>query len=234
MGDRITAVMITGLPGRQKLALAAITAYQQQTHQNRELLIIDQSPEPIVKDAADIKVIQVEDAGQTLGALRNISFDHAQGDWIIQADDDDWFHPERFRYQMSNAVRGKACLLRCQVRYDFTDQNMIFWKWNYNIVPGIPGTILFPNEPGLRYRDECKEEDTHFIVDHFNGRTVVAENLDFPQLYIRFYHGTNTWSRSHVMGNHAHSRPHPTAEAYVREVVASHYKGVQTEIATLA
>ena len=56
----------------------------------------------IVARGYDIKYVRlVADAGNTLGRLRNHSIDLATGDWCIQWDDDEWYHPWRIERQAS-------------------------------------------------------------------------------------------------------------------------------------
>jgi glycosyltransferase involved in cell wall biosynthesis len=231
---KVTAVMITGKNGdvRLDLAKAAITSFKQQTYQEKELVIVNTGPtlsREIFGDA-NIRELLLEPlptgSRPTLGTLRNFGQDSATGDYIMQWDDDDWSHPNRMSYQME-AVDGEffCIMLRNQVRYDFTEDKAIVKNWNLAEPPGIPGTILYPKSNRYAYRRVSRREDDYFIEDHFKGRCIVLCNYRNPEMYLRFYHGDNTWTRRHVMGSPDDSIKDLPVESgvYLEEVLATHY-----------
>lgn len=229
----VSGVMVTGKsPERRSLAMAAITSFRQQTYPHKELVIINDGDSPLLTaDLDGVREIRVPQK-HTLGELRNLGLHHSRGQFIWQVDDDDWRHPTCLEQQLAaEAQTGSAVLLRYQIRYDAEYNTAVVWKWNYVSVPGIPGTVLHPNRPGLAYRDEGRAEDDHFLQDHFANNIVVLDNspqLGLSHLYIRFFHGRNTWDRRHVMGRAAGQKnvwslPTGTAE-YLREVLITHYR----------
>lgn len=192
MPPLVTAVMVTGKnPARNPLALAAVECFRRQTWVNRELVIInDGTPLGVAGDNIR-EISRKPHATITLGDLRNAGLDAAKGDWVIQWDDDDWYHPDRITQQML-AADGRAVLLRHQIRYDAVD-GMFYTSLG---MPAHAGTILHPRRPMARYFSERKHEDSHFWQQWFPDAVRLAND---PELYLRISHGTNTWGRDHII-----------------------------------
>jgi glycosyltransferase involved in cell wall biosynthesis len=194
--NSVTAVMITGhIAKRRPLAMEAIRCFANQSWSNRELLIINSGVPLDVADGAErqvVRQIMVQQESMTLGELRNMAFDRADGEWLIQWDDDDWHHPCRIAEQMKVAQSGGASLLGSQVRHVLgTPRTMV-----RRIANGIDGTILHERRVTYRYPAKKKGEDSDF-VRQFPARFIVE---DRPELYVRFFHGANTWHERHIMG----------------------------------
>jgi len=229
MNPLVSAVMVTGkLPARLTLARAAIRSFLDQTYTASELVIINDGTQSVLPDDLKRVVLMREimvDPGQGLGALRNIGIHQAHDDWIIQWDDDDFYHPERIASQLRAAVPGKPVLLKKQVRYSFNSNAAYVMDWNYPKVPAIPGTVLYPNKPGLKYRNLGKAEDEYFLIDNFGNDVVVLDNKDLPHLYTRFCHGSNTWGESHIMGRRLPDiwELPPAVREYLRDVLSRFY-----------
>lgn len=198
----VTAVMVTGKsPDRLPMARLAVKAFEEQTYPAKELLIINDSNTPVLQHPSqNMRELRV-DKGFTLGELRNFGLRHARGDWICQWDDDDYYAPDRLALQMVAASGRNAVLLRCQVRYSFLSDSAYVMRWSYKSCPGIPGTILHPNCGALFYPRESRAEDEIFIAEHFPSDVIVINNESHASVYLRFFHGNNTWDENHVMGN---------------------------------
>ncbi len=211
--------MITGKPGRRHLAKAAIRSWINQSYPNTELVIINDGT-PLVPDGgiceSDLQSeteanewgtvpCHIKEYGQgpgkSLGELRNIGLEITKGEYVIQWDDDDWYGPERISQQVNAAAKGHCVLLKKQIRYSFLNDSAFVMDWKFPATPAIPGTILHENKPGLSYPSQGKKEDEVFVQKHFDGRCVVLDNN--PSLYVRFFHGGNTWDHTHVMGKYA-------------------------------
>lgn len=237
----VTAVLVTGkCPERLPLALAACEAFRGQTYPHRELLIIN-TGESLLRHLADCAWDfranpvreHVCDPRLTLGELRNVGLAEAPGH-TLQWDDDDWSHPERMAYQV--AAQGDSQLpvtLLSQVRYSFTNGAAFVLSQHPrpDYALGIPGTVLLP--PTLRrYPAESRHEDTHFLKQF--PRVLIAPNP--PELYLRFEHGRNTWSRRHIMQHYAEHHDRwdlpPVADAYLHHVLKAYY-GTDSALPTI-
>lgn len=200
----VSAVMITGKSAdRQKLAVTAIESFLQQTYENKELIIVNDSlgsehEYKVVSSAIDNKLLKEYRLPKqtSLGALRNFALKKAQGEWLIQFDDDDWSHPERIAWQMQRVEDAKACVLLSQVRCNLARNSALAYVWPKD---GIAGTILH-KAGNYKYPDKALAEDSDFLLGNFPGYKKL-DNKSFPHLYLRFFHGAkiNSWGERHVM-----------------------------------
>jgi glycosyltransferase involved in cell wall biosynthesis len=193
---RISAIMITGKDARRReFAQVAVRCFLEQTHENKELVIVNDSGLPLgCSDPRIREIMPPFSPRTTLGDLRNIGLQHSSGDLVIQWDDDDWHDPERMEIQASFWEPGTAVLLKQQIRYSTLTRAAFLSDWRH----GIHGTILHERSDRLRYPRLRKGEDSVFLAP-FRQRKLVDAS---PVLYIRFFHGANTWDARHIMGNH--------------------------------
>ncbi|QDU73721.1 Glycosyl transferase family 2 [Bremerella volcania] len=188
---RVSCIMVTGhKPERRRLAEVAIGCFNQQTWPDRELVIVNEG-EPF-----NLPGERLVPTGATLGELRNLGLSNADGDLIIQWDDDDWYHPDRIRVQAEAWKPGHAVILNHEIICDMTSGQALV------CTVGFPGSILHEAQTTARYETLRKGEDSVF-ADSF--RRIHLNNN--PTLYIRFWHGLNTWDRKHFQSLARISRP---------------------------
>ena len=193
----ITAVMITGMhPRRYRLARIAIQCFRNQTYPNRELLIVNHGVELLKCDDEQIRELLLSKGpNETVGDLRNIGLESAQGDLVIAWDDDYWHDSRRMELQLA-ALRGDAAVvLKRQIRFSLVNR----CGFCETVPRGIPGTIMHPRSTAIRYRSMLRGSDSVFLAQ-FKHRIVVDND---PALYIRFYHGLNLWDAGHIMQRYA-------------------------------
>lgn len=232
----VSGIMVTGTDkNRLPLAIAACRSFSDQTWPTKELVIVNDGgwsliaelPPDLRKRFGD-NIREIQPAGKrTLGALRNIGLAEMRGEYAVQFDDDDWSHPARIAYQMQFAKPGHCVLLKWQVRYAFK-HNAAFAAHRKD---GIPGTILH-HKDSPRYRHLGRREDMLFVKS-FGTRCRKANNAPGtpmgPELYLRFWHGSNTWSIKHVMAQSGRVPRQntwvltPAATHYLRETLSTHY-----------
>lgn len=96
---------------RRRFVARAIRFYQQQDYPDRELLILDDGEDRIVDlvpvDDPTIRYLRLEERA-TIGRKRQIACEHAEGDVMVQWDDDDWFGPTRVSRQVAPLAVGTA------------------------------------------------------------------------------------------------------------------------------
>jgi len=179
-------------------------AYQTIDVSSRELLLLHHdgphATSAFQRLATDLnieaRVIEVPRA--PLGRLRNLSIEHARGELLCQWDDDDFYHPDRLLTQSSpfDAIGCVATSLDSQFFW-FRDANDLYIRRGGK--EGIHGTVMFRNGIGLKYDEVMtKGEDSRFMQDllkHGNASVVRIDNR--PELYVRTYHGLNTWDLGH-------------------------------------
>lgn len=248
MPDRlVTAVMITGKsPERAPFAKAALQSFAAQTYPNKELVVINSGTESVLEAAlamglrspvVEVWVQDADQSGKTLGDLRNMALEAGSGWYYIQWDDDDWSHPERMEAQVKlcRAIEQETALgvplpaavtYMNQIRYNFKTGHCYVHRQSPRpgYAVGIPGTIVHTYVGDCCYPSLSKSEDTKF-AQRFSKRFHIWDND--PKMYLRFYHGANTWDETHIMGpKKFHSRqPKLNSEcmAYLEEILEKHY-----------
>ena len=176
--------------------------------------------------AGELRYIKLDPApGQVLGMLRNRSLEEATGDFMAQWDDDDWYHPERIERQArvlmgdtndqaegghaqvnhaqdnhaqdNHAQGADACCLAGSLMH--VDHPEYFHLPYVGYLPhGIPGTIMHRRNDTIRYPSERAGEDTTYL-DHWLGKRYQKLPASDAGLFIRCFHGTNTWEMNHFV-----------------------------------
>ena len=189
---------------RTRLARRALDCLVAQSWSDLELVVVDDGGEdyasllePIRERCAVRYVKLAPDPRRRLGALRNVALDQARGDAVVQWDDDEWYHPARIATQLDALDGGAAVVLDWTLmhvdRPDLADRAFRGACWG-----GTPGTILHRRSP-VRYRNLARAEDTAFA--RALARTGRVERLGrgWSHLFVRCFHGRNTWNESHFL-----------------------------------
>lgn len=197
---RVSCLMVTG--NRKELSRRAIQCFINQSYENKELVILDDGTEDYSElltgiPPADYQYIKIKKNPDTvLGSLRNITLDAATGDYLVQWDDDDWYHPDRIKIQASFLDQGyEACSLSATLVH-ICDKKSVNLPFVGTLKDGVPGSIMHINDPDIRYPALRKGEDTIY-QNHWMSRKFVKLSLDYDHLFIRCYHGKNTWDDRH-------------------------------------
>lgn len=201
--------MVTGhQAGRERFARVAVRSFQAQTYQPRELVILNQSlglPQTyrILADeffqhphigeykAKDYTIREImAPTAKTLGDARNQTLEMARGEWMLPWDDDDFSHPDRITQQMARRNGQRAVVPTNYICYSFPNNTAYVQRHRW-----CSGLMLFPRTD-WRYEPKPSSEDWS-LMELFPDR-IRWENPS--HLYIRSYHGENTWDERHVMG----------------------------------
>ena len=209
---------LTATLNRLALLKQSIRCYCDQTYPNRELVIITEGNERYQQaitdyvrqlDRNDIRTIFLK-GDYTLGQIRNISMEAANGDIICQWDDDDYNHPDRLLVQTRHMMKEKAqvCFLTDHLQY-FRPERAVFWiDWTAGGFPEnrwqlVPGTLMMYRDSRFRYpetgQDSSQGEDTVFLSMLCDALRV-ARLQGMGALYLYTYHGRNTFSQEHHQG----------------------------------
>lgn len=205
--------MVT-LPVPERLApmKRAIEAYLQQTHADRELIVVIDQGTPDDR-AAVVSAIEafarpdiitvLADAPMTVGALRNISVDHATGDAICQWDDDDLHHPQRIAEQLAAPARGEcvATLLQDVILYLPAERALYWTNWAATPATGHPGTLLclrdaMPRYPEIGIRAHLNQD--LILWEELQATQQVRTVANAPHLLVYVIHGTNLSPPEHL------------------------------------
>lgn len=185
-----------------------IMCFLNQTHTHKELVILFEAKDtetgkyaiegpyakhPLIKW---LRVNKPED--MYLGQLRNYAIERATGKFICQWDDDDWYHPEKLSFQLTELIENKtlANVLGYEIIYDAVARNSYLSCLRY-----WEGTLLCYRELALSnpYPNLKRGEDTPVIKALLDKRAIHLSRLITP-LYIYTYHGSNTWDYNHFSG----------------------------------
>lgn len=207
MNDKplVSCLMLTY--NRLKPFKKAIQCFLDQTHDNKELVIINSGDEKYTEKITnyiqsvrgfEINDIHLHNVGKrSIGELRNIGLENSRGEYIIVFDDDDYHHPKRIEKQLELCLNSNidGTLLR---NFKAVYKNRIFPDKVYicTMLPGLEGTLLF-RKGDVRYPDIDQGEDTGFLErlkeDSYNIM-VIDEPYD---MYGYNFYGKNTVSKSH-------------------------------------
>lgn len=189
---------------RRALCRRSLRCFNRQTYPNRELVVVDdgvQDLTPVLDVVPNEQLRYVRlpaDQDYILGALRNIGLEAATGDFIVQWDDDDWYHDERVERQAAVLQRGyDACTLHGALMH-IDSPTFLNHPYVGYLEDGVPGTIMHRREPSIRYPEQRQAEDTVFL-SQWRQRRHFRLAGESAYLFIRCFHGANTWDKTHFL-----------------------------------
>jgi Glycosyltransferases involved in cell wall biogenesis len=200
----ISCLMIT--KNRLRHVKRAVSCFLNQSYPNRELIVIEDGNDGTMeycnsfKDSR-IKVFHLrpeETKGLTLGDLRNLSIQKANGKYVICWDDDDFYHSSRIACMYKKLVQTNS-------QATFLSRWMMFWpERGYYAISfprqmGWEGSMLLEKDKAIKYNSMSRGEDTVFCEDLKNAgvKIHVISEPSFHILYLYIIHGSNTWGLAH-------------------------------------
>jgi hypothetical protein len=199
---RVSCLMPTF--GRASFLAHAIDCFLAQDYPNRELVIVDDSPESaegIVAAHKDITYIRMRPR-RSIGTKRNLAAEAATGDYLMCWDDDDWSGPGRISHQLSPLLAGVRDVTAITTGYIFVQPSRQFWRQK----PGRSGVLFHQGvnwgtlawsraaqSGGIRFPDSSLAEDVAF-KDSLVRHGARLQILDNPGVYVYVRHGANTWN----------------------------------------
>jgi glycosyltransferase involved in cell wall biosynthesis len=203
----VSAIICTGHdPWRVEYLLPqALECLRMQTHPHWEAVIVCDNPARAHAVRAVVagvphRFVEVP-AAWHLGAKRNAGLDAARGDFTIQWDDDDWYHPDRIDLQLQACLSAggtHAVFLRRQMAYDFDLDTAYVREFPPDRGMCIHASVLSPKSDVRYPSDRTMGEDTAYLVEWLKRHRVIVMEND-PFLYVRLSHGRNICSQAHIM-----------------------------------
>jgi len=211
---KISCVMPT--QDRTILAKEAIRCFLSQTYPNKELVIVaggSQRSQIALSsyiadlERPDIRCICLRDEKASLGRMRNISMDAAQGDFVCIWDDDDLYHPERLHIQASAILSAgaSACYLSDYLHY-FARTQELYWvdlrrdgRAHGKAVQMLP-TLTITKDHRFRYPEHgttSRIGEDSAMQDAITGQMKIVNLSGHGYIYVYRYHSRNTWPESH-------------------------------------
>ncbi|HET9920048.1 MAG TPA: glycosyltransferase family 2 protein [Ktedonobacteraceae bacterium] len=195
---------------RQRYVEQSIRYFLRQDYPNRELIILDDSPQAIDElIPADPRIHYTHlEARMILGAKRNLACRLAHGSIIAHWDDDDWIAPQRLRVQVELLERQRAELCGTYRQLYYDSDNHQAWLYEYpHVARRLPLGNTLCYRKALWQRNPFPEiavgEDTRFVWSRQVRNIAFLNDHSF---YVGLIHRGNT-SRKILTGACWHSRP---------------------------
>jgi hypothetical protein len=199
--SKVSCVMVTR--GNPALVKRSVNCFLSQTYPNCELIAVGNESDETSRLFAGfnddrIRFLGVSQTDIRLGELRNISIEAASGEYVMQWDDDDWYHPDRVKIQLAGLqyTGSDACFLnRWTLAWPSRGLYMISKRRLWE------GSMIAVREKLERYQPGMAlGEDTELLnrLIH-SGRQLCC--MDNPWLYIYCVHGENSYSVDHFQNN---------------------------------
>jgi len=199
----VSCLMVTA--DRVDLARRAVSCFIQQHHANRELVVVDDGNadyRPMLRAAeafGAVKHVKLPATNRRkLGDLRNVAIEAASGDWCVQWDDDEWYHPDRIGRQLAAALASGtgASALKWTLMHVPTTTAVLRFRADTGIA--TPGTLLF-RRSDIRYPALARSEDAVFMRDVRSRLGLAVLGRESSHLFVRVFHGGNTWDERHFL-----------------------------------
>ncbi len=201
------------VPERLRRLRQSLDCYLRQTYARRELVIvIDGRPSEPTTTAevkalvrglgrSDVRVVEPANA-RSLGALRNVSLDHARGDLVCVWDDDDLHHPRRLAAQQAamQATGAEALCLQHFTQFFEAERQLFCTNFLNTVVGGLPTTLMYRRAAGVRYPEagpRADREEDMALIEQLAARGDLRMLAGHPHLYVYVCHGANTCGVEH-------------------------------------
>lgn len=206
----ITCVMVT--KGRPSFIKKSISCFLKQTYPIKNLLIVSQGNEIVNEEIKSLLPDNVNfytaNPKISLGSMRNLSVELANGDIICQWDDDDLSHPDRLMTQykeLSSSDHHVASMYTQFLKY-FTTNKFLYWcDWSgEKTLPAqyICNTLMLKKEvfgTNICYPETGPqsnvEEDLNLLGKLLGIGEVAKVTQGYQFVYV--YHGKNVYDLDH-------------------------------------
>lgn len=188
---------------RRSFVQLALESFAAQDYPNKELLIIDDGDDRIEDLTAGLTGVRYLRLPRrsSIGAKRNLACAQAQGEIIAHWDDDDWYAPDRLRYQVTALLAGPAdmsglinsCVLELPAGDFWTVLPALHRRMFVGDVHG--GTLVYRKAlltEGLRYPEINLAEDA-WLVQQATRSGKILLRLANPGVFIYVRHNRNAW-----------------------------------------
>jgi glycosyltransferase involved in cell wall biosynthesis len=181
----------------------ALQSFMSQDYPNRELIIVDDGEDPIgdlAENLSGVRYLRLP-ARESIGAKRNLAYQHAQGQIIAHWDDDDWYSSDRLRYQVIPILAGKADLTGLENAFVLELTSGEFWATSPQLHQQLfagnvhGGTIVYHKEllsQGVQYPEVNLGEDA-WLLRYAARQGKRLQRLANPGVFVYIRHGRNAW-----------------------------------------
>ncbi len=189
---------------RRPFVLLALKYFLEQDYPNRELIVVDDGDAAIgdlVESAPGVRYVRLQ-RRLSIGAKRNLACELARGEIIAHWDDDDWYAPDRLRYQVVPIIDNRADITGLENSFILDLSGGDFWTTHPELHKRMfvgdvhGGTLIYRKEilaRGLRYPEVNIAEDA-FLLRRAIGNGKRLLKLANPGVFVYVRHGGNAWS----------------------------------------
>lgn len=181
----------------------ALRCFLDQDYPNKELIIVDDGEDRVGDLAANLPGIRYFSLPSrvSIGTKRNLACEHAHGEFIAHWDDDDWYAPDRLRYQVEPILKGEADITGLENAFVLELPGGEFWTIRPELhrqmfagdVHG--GTLVYHKgllAQGVRYPELNLAEDA-WLLRQAVGRGNRLLRLGNLGVFVYVRHGLNAW-----------------------------------------
>jgi glycosyltransferase involved in cell wall biosynthesis len=188
---------------RRRFVPQSLQYFLHQDYPNRELIIIDDGTdaiEDLTQGMSGIRYVRLP-SRTSIGAKRNLACRQAQGEIIAHWDDDDWYSPDRLRYQIAPILAGQADMTGLKNAFVLDLPAGDFWTTKPELHKQMfvgdvhGGTLVYRKdllEQGLRYPEISLAEDAYLLHSAVASGKRLAR-LSNPGVFVYVRHGSNAW-----------------------------------------
>jgi glycosyltransferase involved in cell wall biosynthesis len=201
VGALVSCVMPTC--NRADFALHAIGLFGCQDYEHRELLVVDDGDDDLAARMPDDPRVRYVRAprGESIGAKRNRGCAAAQGAFVAQWDDDDWYGSGRLSAQLAPLLAARADITGLVTPVFFELEDWRFWSITAALHRRLfvgdvhGGTLVFARgvwERLARYPSVSLAEDGALLQRARCGGARL-QRIDGDGLFVYVRHASNAW-----------------------------------------
>jgi glycosyltransferase involved in cell wall biosynthesis len=181
----------------------ALRCFLDQDYPNKELIVVDDGEIRVGDLAGNLPGVRylAPASRLSIGAKRNLACAEARGEIVAHWDDDDWYAPDRLRYQAAPIIAGEAEITGLESAFVLEAAEGAFWtikpELHRQLFAGDVhgGTLVYRREllsRGLRYPEVNLAEDAYLLRQAMaDGARLLR--LDNPGVFVYVRHGFNAW-----------------------------------------
>jgi len=197
----VTCIMPTY--DRRAFVPLALENFRRQDYPRKELVVVDDGRDAVgdlVEGRPDVRYVRLA-MRTSIGGKRNLACRQPRGSVIAHWDDDDWYAPDRLRYQVAPIIAGEADMTGLVSDHILELPRGDFWTTLPHLHRRLfvgdvhGGTLVYRAsllDSGIRYPETSLAEDAALIRQAAARRQRLLK-LSNPGVFVYVRHGSNAW-----------------------------------------
>jgi len=181
---------------RPQFFLLAIRYFRSQTYLSKELIIVDDSDQPVEPAVPEATYVRLP-SPTPLGTKLNLGIERARGDWIAKMDDDDYYGRDFLQVMMGAAAHSDRAIYFVQ---PFLFFDLCKWEVRQADPDRCSGATLVFSKNTWRetpFRNHASGVDADFLMDHMsqNARPLALQPVNAVEDFLQVRHwGSHLWN----------------------------------------